>query len=100
MRDFVIETWRLQAKLEQLPLRNGKQVLHRRRFRAAFDLLCMRASLGEASQEIVSWWTKIQEVSEAEQVQMLKEVAPARKRRSKRRRRPRSASEQVVAATQ
>lgn len=100
VRDFVIETWRLQAKLEQRPLRNGKQVLHRRRFRAGFDLLCMRAKLGEASQEIVSWWTKIQEESEAEQEQMLKEVAPTRKRRSKRRRKPRKANEQIVAATQ
>lgn len=100
VRDFVIETWRLQAKLEQRPLRNGKQVLSRKRFRAGFDLLCMRVGLGEASPEIASWWTKIQEVAEAEQEQMLKEVAPVRKRRSKRRRRPREVSKQIVAVTQ
>ena len=100
VRDFVIEIWRLQAKLEQRPLRNGKQVLHRKRFRAGYDLLCMRAGLGEASQEIASWWTKIQEVSEAEQEQMLKEVAPTRKRRSKRRRKPRKITAQIVTAAQ
>lgn len=98
VRDFVIETWRLQAKLEQRPLRNGKQLLGRKRFRAGYDLLCMRANLGEASQEIANWWTKIQELPEAEQEQMLKEVAPARKRRSKRRRRPRRASQQESTA--
>ena len=96
----MIETWRLQAKLEQRPLRNGKQVLHRKRFRAGYDLLCMRAGLGEASQEIASWWTKIQEVTEAEQEQMLKEVAPTRKRRSKRRRKPRKVTAQIVTAPQ
>lgn len=99
VRDFVIETWRLQAKLEQRPLRNGKQVLQRKRFRAGYDLLCMRARLGEASQEVTSWWTKIQGVSEEEQEQMLKEASPARKRRSKRRRRPRKTSQQIVAAS-
>ena len=99
VRDFVIETWRLQAKLEQRPLRNGKQVLQRKRFRAGFDLLCLRANLGEANQEIANWWTKIQEVSEEEQEEMLKAVAPTRKRRSKRRRRPRKSQEQVVTAT-
>lgn len=98
VRDFVVETWRLQAKLEQRPLRNGKQLLGRKRFRAGYDLLCMRANLGEASQEIANWWTKIQEVPEAEQERMLKEVAPARKRRSKRRRRPQKASQQVATA--
>lgn len=99
VRDFVIETWRLQAKLEQRPLRNGKQMLHRKRFRAGYDLLCMRANLGEASQEIASWWTKIQEVPETEQEQMLKEVSPVRKRKSKRRRKPRRTSQQVIAAS-
>lgn len=98
VRDFVIETWRLQAKLEQRPLRNGKQLLGRKRFRAGYDLLCMRANIGEASQEIVNWWAKIQKLPEAEQEQMLKAVAPARKRRSKRRRRPRKASQQVATA--
>lgn len=98
VRDFVVETWRLQAKLEQRPLRNGKQLLGRKRFRAGFDLLCMRANIGEVSQEIARWWTKIQELPEAEQEQMLKEVSPARKRRSKRRRRPPKASQQTATA--
>ena len=96
IRDFVIETWRLQAKLEQRPLRNGKQLLLRKRFRAGYDLLCMRANLGEASQDIADWWTKIQTVPEEEQEQMLKEVAPKRKRRSKRRKTPRSTTQKVA----
>lgn len=99
IRDFVIETWRLQAKLEQRPLRNGKQLLHRKRFRAGYDLLCMRANLGQASQDIADWWTKIQELPDEEQEQMLKEVAPARKRRSKRRRTARASTQPVVSVS-
>ena len=99
IRDFVIETWRLQAKLEQRPLRNGRQLILRKRFRAGYDLLCMRANLGQASQEIADWWTKIQEVPEAEQEQMLKEVAPTRKRRSRRRRKPRATTQQEISVS-
>ncbi len=99
VRDFVIETWRLQAKLEQRPLRNGKQLLLRKRFRAGYDLLCMRARVGQASQKIADWWTKIQEVSEVEQEQMLKEVAPTRKRRSRRQKRQSTPNRQAVVAS-
>ena len=99
VRDFVIETWRLQAKLEQRPLRNGKQLLHRKRFRAGYDLLCMRANLGQVNKEIADWWTKIQAVPEEEQEQMLKEVAPVRKRRSRRRRKPTGTSQKAVSVS-
>ena len=99
VRDFVIETWRLQAKLEQRPLRNGKQLLLRKRFRAGYDLLCMRANLGQVSQDLADWWTKIQAVPEEEQNQMLKEVAPKRKRRSKRRKTPIATTQKVVSVS-
>jgi poly(A) polymerase len=42
-------------------------LLEHRRFRAAYDLLVLRLELGEATPELVDWWTKIQTLSPEEQ---------------------------------
>lgn len=67
----VQEIWYLQLYLEQRRSRRIKSILDRPRFRAAFDLLVLRAQAGEPLEEVVDWWTRIQSVSEKQQESMI-----------------------------
>ena len=64
------EIWSLQARLEQLPGNRALAVLENRRFRAAYDFLCLRARFDESLQDAADWWTRVQEVDAEEQEQM------------------------------
>ena len=61
---------RLQPRLEHPRGRRALRVLEHPRFRAAYDLLLLRAQHGLASAEMAQWWTRIQEVSAEERGQM------------------------------
>jgi poly(A) polymerase len=70
--------------------RQGKRahaLLGHRRFRAAYDLLLLRATLGEVEPELVDAWTKMQEDGGAADVQ---ERAPKARSGQRRRRRRKS----------
>ena len=94
----VREMFGLQPRLEHPRGRRALRVLEHPRFRAAFDLLVLRAEHGLASKDIAAWWTRLQEVSAEEREQMVEDVSqtgppkgPARRggrRRRSRRRRP------------
>ena len=66
----VREMFGLQPRLEHPRGRRALRVLEHPRFRAAYDLLLLRAQFGLASTEMVQWWTRIQEVSAEERAQM------------------------------
>ena len=66
----VREMFGLQPRLEHPRGRRALRVLEHPRFRAAYDLLLLRAQYGLASDEIAQWWTRIQEVSAEERGQM------------------------------
>ena len=93
----VREMFALQPRLEHPRGRRALRLLEHPRFRAAYDLLILRADHGLASQETATWWTRLQEVSAEERERMVEEVSPngppkgpARRggRRRRRRRRP------------
>jgi poly(A) polymerase len=91
------EMFALQPRLEHPRGRRALRVLEHPRFRAAYDLLLLRAQAGLALQERADWWTRLQEVSPAEREAMLQGIEnqaaprPAGARRGPRgRRRPRS----------
>jgi len=90
------EMFGLQPRLEHPRGRRALRVIEHPRFRAAYDLLLLRAQFGLASQEIAQWWTRIQEVSAEERGRMAdaltgqaqrSEGAPRRGGRRRRRRR-------------
>ncbi len=90
------EMFALQPRLEHPRGRRALRVLEHPRFRAAYDLLLLRAEFGLASTEITEWWTKVQEVSSEERARMAdaltgqaprSEGAPRRGGRRRRRRR-------------
>jgi poly(A) polymerase len=95
----VREMFALQPRLEHPRGRRALRVLEHPRFRAAYDLLLLRAQLGLASQDTADWWTRLQEVSDQERETMADELggsAPPRRegarRGPRRRRRSRPAS--------
>jgi poly(A) polymerase len=62
----VREMFAAQPRLEQPRGRRALRMLEQPRFRAGFDLLLLRADIGLASREIADWWTRVQEVSQAD----------------------------------
>jgi poly(A) polymerase len=66
----VREMFGLQPRLEHPRGRRALRVLEHPRFRAAYDLLLLRAQYGLASNEMAQWWTRLQEVSAEERGQM------------------------------
>ncbi|MBW4051091.1 MAG: polynucleotide adenylyltransferase PcnB [Proteobacteria bacterium] len=89
------EMFALQPRLEHPSGRRALRLLTHPRFRAAYDLLLLRAELGLASPEMARWWTQVQEVPHEEQGNMADALSqrtgprPERSRTGRRRRRGR-----------
>ena len=58
---FAREVWQLQNRLEERHPRFVRRLLGHRRFRAAFDFLCLRGEEDDRLQKLGRWWEKIQE---------------------------------------
>jgi len=71
LADVVVEIWTLHFRLVGRKPKSIRQSMENRRFRAAYDFMLLRASMSEVDQDITDWWTKIQEVSEEEQDDMI-----------------------------
>ena len=72
----VRELFAMQPRLEHPRGRRALRLLEQPRFRAAFDLLQLRASLGLASAEVSDWWEKLQQTS-LEQREQMADSSPA-----------------------
>jgi poly(A) polymerase len=61
--------------------------LDNKRFRAAYDFMCLRAQAGEPLEDECKWWTLIQDVDLEEKSAMCQVAAPQNRgrRRNKRR---------------
>jgi len=92
----VREMFALQPRLEHPRGRRALRVLEHPRFRAAYDLLLLRAQFGLAPAEMAAWWTALQEASAEERGRMADALAPEarggapRRGGRRRRRRPRA----------
>lgn len=100
----VREMYALQPRLEHPRGRRALRLLEQPRFRAAFDLLALRAQLGLAAAGTAQWWSELQELSPEGRVRRVDALsaagpgsrlpesseeampAPARRRRRRRRR--------------
>jgi len=83
------EIWSMQTRFER---RGGQQpfrLLEHKRFRAAYDFLILRVECGEVDRELGDWWTRFQEVGDAERRSMIAATTPSSTARPKRRRRRR-----------
>jgi poly(A) polymerase len=68
------EIWMFQALLEQRRVRQVRFVITQKRFRAAYDFLCMRAEIDPSLQKQATWWTEFQEASEDQRELMMQSV--------------------------
>ena len=93
MRDLIM----LQPRFERRSGRRALRLLEHPKFRAAYDLLLLRAASGEVDPEIAAWWTRLQEMPEVERVAEVEgrpaEAGDAPRHRRSRRRRKRPAAE-------
>lgn len=64
------EMFALQPRLEHPRGRRALRALEHPRFRAAYDLLLLRAQFGMAPPDLAEWWTRVQEVSTEERGRM------------------------------
>lgn len=82
---MVKEMFILQTRLMNRAGRRALLLLEHKRFRAAYDFLLLRAIADETLRETADWWTRIQEVAEADRDAML---LPAEKKERRRKRKP------------
>ena len=83
IRDFIRDTWTLQTQLERRRPKRISELLVHHRFRAAYDLLVLRAATGDADKNMAQWWTQIQEMDDQQRDAAIleRESRPKRKRR-------------------
>jgi poly(A) polymerase len=98
----VRDMFALQPQLEHPRGRRALRLLEQSRFRAAFDLLLLRAQVGMAQQDVAQWWTKLQEISPQQRAEAVEALERSQgqqgggggtgRPRRRRRRRPPAAS--------
>lgn len=77
------DIWQLQYRLSQRTPRRVFSALNHPKFRAAYDLLALRAAAGENMQSLVTWWTEFQAAEKTEQQVLLKEITRKYKRKKR-----------------
>jgi len=87
---MIKDIWHMQPQLQHPTQKRAMRTLDNKRFRAAYDFLLLRASVGESELAAVcEWWTKIQTKTRSEQEEMCGNLSARgqkkRKRRNKRR---------------
>ena len=75
----VRELYALQPRLEQPRGKRALRLLEQPRFRAAFDLLDLRAQFGLAPAQMAAWWTRLQQVAPAERLALIDSIAKPRR---------------------
>jgi poly(A) polymerase len=88
----VREMYALQPRLEQPRGKRALRLLEQPRFRAAFDLLTLRAQLGLAPPAMANWWTRLQEAEPAQRLTLIDALSRPRGPQSAAGRDPPSAS--------
>ncbi|VAW58054.1 Poly(A) polymerase [hydrothermal vent metagenome] len=73
----VRDIWQLQQRFKFRHGRRARGLLGHRKFRAAYDFMCIRGQAGEDMGDSCEWWTRIQTMDSAEQEKM---ISPAKAR--------------------
>jgi poly(A) polymerase len=73
----VREMYALQPRLEQPRGRRALRLVEQPRFRAAYDLLALRAELGLAPAAIAQWWTELQTLSPEQRIEKIDALTAA-----------------------
>jgi poly(A) polymerase len=74
----VRDMFALQPQLENPRSRRVLRLIEQPRFRAAYDLLLLRASVGMAQREVADWWTALQAAGPQQRHEMAEALEAAR----------------------
>jgi poly(A) polymerase len=74
----VRDMFALQPQLENPRSRRVLRLIEQPRFRAAYDLLLLRAAVGMAQREVADWWTALQAASAQQRMEMAEALEAAR----------------------
>lgn len=77
------EMWLLQFRFEKRTGQRAYQLMEHPRFRAAFDLLALRALSGDESMDLADWWTTFQTSEPQAQNKMIQALQPKPVKKSK-----------------
>jgi len=75
------DIWQLQHRFQYRHGRRAKSLLMHKKFRAAYDFMCIRSQAGEVTDDSCEWWTRIQTLAFAEQEILLKPAKAKPKKR-------------------
>ena len=81
MQEFVTDTWLLQTQLERQHPKRVSSLLKHVRFRAAYDLLMLRAEIGDADPDRAQWWTDLQEMDPIDRKEAIGQLKWHRRRK-------------------
>ena len=68
----VRDIWQMQHRFKFRHGRRAKTLLMHKKFRAAYDFMCIRSNAGEVNDDSCEWWTRIQTLGPQEQDILLK----------------------------
>src|SRR5690606_27372843 len=74
----VRDMFALQPQLENPRSRRVLRMVEQPRFRAAYDLLLLRAAVGMASQQLADWWTALQAAGPQQRQEMAQALEASR----------------------
>jgi len=97
MRDI----WHMQPQLQHPTRKRALRTLTSKRFRAGYDFLLLRQSIGEDDlTSVCDWWTDIQTKTPAEQEILCEQLGRGQKKRKKRKKRRKPAGDEISAQQQ
>jgi poly(A) polymerase len=77
------EIWSLQPRFERRSGKRALRLLSHPRFRAAYDVMLLRAEAGEVGAELAHWWTQLQHSPVEERVELTGSRRRLRARRTR-----------------
>ena len=79
----VRDIWQMQHRFKFRHGKRAKSLLMHKKFRAAYDFMCIRSQAGEVTDDSCEWWTRIQTLPPQDQDILLKPAkAKPRKKKS------------------
>ncbi len=81
MISMIRQIWLLQFALKQCRPSRVRGIINQRYFRAAFDLLEMRAAFEPALKKVVQWWHKFQQADQPQREKMIEALQEESQRR-------------------
>lgn len=78
------EIWEAQVRLAKRQGKKADLLLTHPRFRAGYDFLLLRESVGEETGELGAWWTKYQQLDDQQRRAMMQELSGGKKTTKKR----------------